>query len=224
MDQIKVLIADDHPVIRFGLAASLRGEADIAVVGEAVDGVEATEKALNLKPDVVIMDIYMPKRNGLEAMTRIREGLPGVRVLILTVSDGDEELFQALRLGAEGYLLKSSSIGEIAAAVRRTAAGEAVLSPAMSARLVAEFRERDNQPRLSEREKEVLRLVGMGLSNSQIASRLFLSESTVRTYMQRLLDKLHLKNRAEATAYAARRHLNNGPDHGSVSGQARLIP
>ena len=207
---IKVLVADDHAVVRAGLANILGAESDIKVVGTASDGEEAISKALELKPDVILMDIFMPRCSGLDAMLAIKENFPDARVLILTVSDREDDLFQALRLGAQGYLLKSASITEVVDAVRRTAAGEAMLSPNIATRLVAEFREKADEPGLSSREAEVLHLLGEGLTNTEIANRLFIGESTVRTYLRRLLEKLHLKNRAEATAYAAR-HLTGKP-------------
>ena len=207
---IKVLVADDHPVIRAGLAKILGAESDISIVGEANDGLEAINKALELKPDVILMDIFMPRCSGLEATVAIREKLPDARLLILTISEREEDLFQALRFGAQGYLLKSATITEVADAVRMLAAGEAVLSPYIVTRLVAEFRERADEPALSDRETEVLQLLGGGLTNTEIADRLFISESTARTYLRRLLDKLHLRNRAEAIAYAVR-HLVSKP-------------
>ena len=202
-------MVDDHAVVRAGLANILKAESDINIVGEARDGLEAISKALELKPDVILMDVFMPRCTGLEAMVTIKESLPSARVLILTVSEREEDLFQALRLGAQGYLLKSATITEVAEAVRRTAAGEVMLSPHIAARLVAEFREKSDEPRLSAREIEVLKLVGEGLTNTEIGARLFIGESTVRTYLHRLLDKLHLRNRAEATAYATRHHLTS---------------
>jgi len=206
---IKVLIADDHPVIRAGLAKILGAESDITIVGEARDGLEAINKALELKPDVILMDIFMPRCSGLEATVAIRQELPDARLLILTISEREEDLFQALRLGAQGYLLKSATITEVAEAVRKTAAGEAMLSPAIAARLVAEFRRKaEDETKLSAREAEVLQLLGEGLTNTEISHRLFISESTVRTHLQRLLNKLHLKNRTEAIGYAIR-HLSS---------------
>jgi len=210
-EAIRVLIADDHAVVRAGLANILESEVDIKVVGEARDGLEAIEKALELKPDVILMDIFMPHANGLEALAAIRQKLADARVLILTISEREEDLFEALRFGAEGYLLKSATITEVVEAVRRTASGEAMLSPNIATKLVAEFNNRTHKPALSSREAEVLRLLGDGLTNTEIAGRLFISESTVRTHSRRLLDKLHLKNRAEAIAYAARQHLTSNP-------------
>jgi DNA-binding NarL/FixJ family response regulator len=206
-EAIRVLIADDHAVVRAGLVNILGAESDITIVGEAKDGLEAIEKALELKPDVILMDIFMPRCTGLEALVAIRQKLADARLLILTVSDREEDLLQALRFGAQGYLLKSATITEVADAVRMVAAGEATLSPHIVTRLVAELREKANGPALSERETEVLHLLGEGLTNTEIASRLFISESTVRTYLRRLLEKLHLKNRGEAIAYAARHPL-----------------
>ena len=209
-EPIRVLAVDDHPVVRAGLARLLGAESDIHIVGEARDGLEAINKALELKPDVIIMDIFMPRCSGLEATVAIREKLPNARLLILSISEREEDLFQALRFGAQGYLLKSATITEVADAVRMLAAGETVLSPYIVTRLVAEFRERADEPALSDRETEVLQLLGGGLTNTEIADRLFISESTARTYLRRLLDKLHLRNRAEAIAYAVR-HLVSKP-------------
>jgi DNA-binding NarL/FixJ family response regulator len=208
-EAIKVLIVDDHAVVRDGLAKILGAESDIAIVGEAKDGLEAIKKAVVLKPDVILMDIFMPYCTGLEATVAIRQKIADARLLILTVSEREEDLLQALRFGAQGYLLKSATITEVADAVRMVAAGEAMLSPHIVTRLVAELREKTDEPALSTREVEVLQLLGEGLTNTEIASRLFIGESTVRTYLRRLLEKLHLKNRAEAIAYAARHHLIN---------------
>ena len=202
---IRVLIADDHAVVRAGLIKILGAEPDITIVGEAGDGLEAIGKALELKPDVILMDIFMPRCSGLEATVAIRQKLNDTRLLILTVSDREEDLLQALRFGAQGYILKSATITELADAVRKVAAGEAMLSPHILTQLVAEFRQKADEPELSAREGEVLQLLGDGLTNTEIGERLFIGESTVRTYLRRLLDKLQLKNRSEAIAYAARR-------------------
>ncbi len=202
--KITVLVADDHAVVRSGLAHILRFDPGIKVVGEAKDGIEAVAKSLALKPDVIIMDIFMPGNDDMRAVAAIKERLPSAKVLILTVSDREEDLFQALRLGAQGYLLKSASMDEVVDGVRRTAAGESMLSPSIATRLVAEFHRNSNGPKLSAREIEVLELLGEGLTNTEISQRLFIGESTVRTYLNRLLTKLHLRNRVEAAAYAAR--------------------
>ena len=211
MADIKVLVVDDHALVRRGLVAALAHATGISVVGQASDGLEAIERAIELKPDVITMDVFMPNCNGLEALISVREKLPGVKVLMLTVSDREQDLFDALRFGAQGYVLKSASIGEVVEAVHRTAAGEAMLSPRILSLLVKEFQDKTNYPSVSEREMEVLLAVGEGLTNTEIAHRLFISESTVRTHLQRLLEKLHLRNRAEAVAYAARRHSADLP-------------
>jgi DNA-binding NarL/FixJ family response regulator len=205
VERIKVLLADDHAVVRSGLSKILELEPSIEIVGEAKDGIDTINKAEELKPDIILMDILMPRCNGLEAMASIHEKLPGTKVLFLTVSDNEEDLFKAIRSGAQGYILKSSSVNELLEAVKRTAAGESMLSPGLATRLIAKFRSKDEADnKLSDREKEVLNLVGKGLTNSEIAERLFIGESTVRTHLQRLLYKLNLKNRAEAIAYSAR--------------------
>lgn len=205
-EPIRILLADDHAIVRNGLAKILSDEGDIEIVGQATDGLQAIDEVETLKPDVVLMDIFMPSCSGLESTITIKQKFPATRVLILTVSDREEDLFQALRFGAQGYLLKSATTTEVIDAIRRTAAGEAVLSPQMMTRLVAELQGKADRPRLSSRELEVLELLGEGLTNTQIADRLFISESTVRTYLRRLLDKLHLKNRAEAIIHSARIH------------------
>lgn len=209
-EQIKVFVADDHAVVRAGLATILGEQPDITIVGEAEDGFEATSKVLELKPDVILMDILMPKCNGLDAMIAIRDRMPDARVLILTVSESEDNLFRALRFGAQGYLLKSANIDEVADAVRKVAAGEVMLSPHIVTRLIAEFRQKIDEPKLSTREMEVLQLLGEGLTNTQIASQLFISESTVRTYLRRLMDKLHFSHRTEAMAYALRQGIVAG--------------
>jgi two-component system NarL family response regulator len=203
-ESINVLVVDDHAVVRTGLATILEEQPDITIVGEARDGLEAISKTLELKPDVILMDIFMPHCSGLDAMIAIRESLPDAKVLLLTVSESEENLFRALRFGAQGYLLKSANIDEVVNAVRQVAAGEAMLSPRIATKLIAEFQKKADEPKLSAREMEVLQLVGEGLTNTRIADRLFISESTVRTYLRRLLDKLHLSHRTEAMAYAMR--------------------
>ena len=185
----------------------LNVETDIMIVGEACNGLEAIDKAASLKPDVILMDIFMPLCHGLEAMKKIYELLPDVKVVILTVSEREEDLLEVLRYGAAGYILKSARINEISRAVRMAAAGEAVLSPNMATRLVAQFRDKVEEPILSSRESEILHLLSGGLTNTEIGEHLYISESTVRTYIHRLLTKLNLKNRAEAIAYAARHYI-----------------
>ncbi len=203
---IRVLITDDHPIVRGGLQAILAEEPDIIVTGEAVDGVEAEEKALTLRPDVIIMDINMPRRDGLETMLSIRQQLPDTKFLFLTVSDQDEILLQAVRQGASGYLLKKSDTQEVVNAIRTVAGGGAAISPEMAARLLDEIRNPAEKPSLSTREEEILKLLGQGLKTSEISAQLYLSEGTISTYIHRILDKLGLKNRGEAIAWAVRHY------------------
>ena len=204
-NRIRVLVVDDEPLVRDGLTKMLGYETDIVVVGEAT-GADAVDKAVNLDPDVVLMDIYMPVVSGLQAMPMIKEKLPNTRVLMLTVSDSEDDLLSALRLGAQGYLLKSASVNQIIDGVRRTAAGETVLSPQMAAKLAAEVRHKTEERNLSGREKQVLGFLRDGMSNAEIARRLSLQESTVKTHIHHLFGKLHVKNRTEAI-FLARRHL-----------------
>ena len=210
-EKITVLVADDHPLIRNGLTSALGAEPDVEVIGEARDGREAINKTLETKPDVVVMDIFMPGCSGLEALVAIKEKLPNARVLILTISERESDLLQAMKFGAQGYILKTATITEVVDAVRKVAAGQAPLSPSVATRLVAEFRRTRDETRLSSRETEVLQLLGEGLTSTEIASRLFISESTVRTYLFRLLEKLQLRNRAEVVAYAIRNCLIDKP-------------
>jgi DNA-binding NarL/FixJ family response regulator len=209
-ENTRILIVDDHAIVRSGLISILAGEDKIQVVGEATDGNEAIAKATALQPDVILLDILMPRCTGLEALPVIREKAPDTRILMLTVSAEEKDLFTALKFGAQGYLLKGSGIGEVIGAIKRVAAGEVILSPQMAGSLVSEFRQRQSNKEeidLSPRELEVLKLVGDGMTNAEIAEKLFLGESTVRTYLSRLLDKLQLRNRAAAVAYATRRGL-----------------
>lgn len=203
-EMIKVLIADDHPVVRDGLRLAITDKPDLTFAGEARDGLEAEKMALEFKPDIILMDISMPRRGGFETMLAIKQKLPEVKILILTVSEQDEDLLQAVRLGASGYILKTIPIEQIIDSVRRVAAGEPILSSGMTAKLMDELKKKATEPSLSAREEEILELLGEGLTTVEIASRLYLGQGTVSTYARRLLDKLHLKNRAEAIAYAAR--------------------
>ncbi len=202
---IRVIIADDHPIVREGLLAALSAETDIKVVGEARDGREAEELALKLNPDVIIMDIFMPGRSGLQSLPIIKQKLPGVKVLILTVSDREDQLFQAIRFGADGYLLKKSDMSTIVGAVRSIAAGEAILSPQVTANMMRNLRDGTDKIELTAREQQVLELAASGLTNAEIAVRLFISQNTVNTHVYRLLQKLHMKNIREAIAYSIRR-------------------
>jgi DNA-binding NarL/FixJ family response regulator len=194
----------------------LRQEPDIEVAGEAEDGLDAVEKAQELMPDVVLMDVRMPKRSGIEATREIRDLLPHVKILMLTISDEEADLYDAIKAGASGYLLKEISIDEVAEAVRSVSAGQSRLSPSMASKLLAEFaamsRRADEQqqlppPRLTEREMEVLKLVAKGLNNRDIGQQLFISENTVKNHIRNILEKLHLRSRMEAVVYAVREKL-----------------
>jgi DNA-binding NarL/FixJ family response regulator len=203
-----VLIVDDHPIVREGLRSALSAHPDINVVGEASDGLDAEEKAAALHPDVIIMDINMPRRNGLEAMLSIKQSMPEVKVLFLTVSESEDDLVRAVRYGSEGYLLKRTDVGTLVDAIRRAVAGEAILSPRMTSMLLRELRDKVESPSLSPRESEILSLIGDGLTTTEIAERLFLSKGSVSTYIRRLLEKLHLRNKSEAMSYYLRHTLS----------------
>jgi DNA-binding NarL/FixJ family response regulator len=209
---IRVLVADDHPVFRQGLASLLQRYPEFEVVGQAANGDEAVARANQVKPDVVVMDIRMPESDGVAATTALQRTLPQAKVLIVTVSDRDEDLFAAIKAGARGYLLKSVGLQELLDSIRLVAQGEAIVSPAMAGRLLDEFKLADKEPgELSQREQEVLQLVAQGASNKQIADRLFISETTVKAHLRAILEKLHVKNRAEAVALAATKGWLNKP-------------
>jgi DNA-binding NarL/FixJ family response regulator len=208
-EAIEVLVADDEEQFRRVLSAILAAEADLVVVGEAADGDEAVAKASALVPDVVLLDVAMPGASGIEAVRAIKEWLPTTKVVMLTSSDEEDDLYKALRAGASGYLLKDTGLDTVVASVRTAAGGESVLSPFMAAKLVAEFGDSSAylSPRLSDRELEILRLVAEGRPSGQIAERLYLSPHTVKRHVANILAKLHLRTRLEAVLYAQRRNL-----------------
>ena len=210
-EPVKVLLVDDHAVVRSGLRALLSTEPGIDVVGEAVDGQQAVERALELEPDVVIMDLVMPEMDGAEAMRRIREAKPEIRMLVLTSFGSDDKLFPALKAGALGYLLKDASPEELIRAIHDTAHGLSSLNQTVARRLLVELsKERQAPPireTLTEREVEVLRVLARGLSNEAIADALSISEATVRTHVSNILFKMNLDNRTQAVLYALREGL-----------------
>ena len=207
---IRVLVADDQGMVRSGFSILLNAQADIEVVGEAVNGQEAIARAAELRPDVILMDVRMPVLDGLQATRQITGADGAPRVLVLTTFDLDDYVYEALRSGASGFLLKDASAGELAEAVRVVAAGDALLAPAVTRRLIAEFARlgapraasRKNLEDLTDRETEVLALVARGMSNGEIAAHLVLSEQTVKTHVSRILMKLALRDRAQAVVFA----------------------
>jgi DNA-binding NarL/FixJ family response regulator len=208
---IKVLVADDQALVRGGLVAMLGVQDDIEIVGEAADGGEAADRAIELRPDVVLMDIRMPNVDGIEATRRISaHGAGAPRVLVLTTFDLDEYVYEALRAGAAGFLLKDTPPDRLAEAVRTVAAGESLLAPALTRRLVERFvslpppeaARRDTFAELTDRELDVLRCIARGLSNAEIGGELFLSEATVKTHITRILSKLGLRDRVQAVVLA----------------------
>ncbi|MBA2463904.1 MAG: response regulator transcription factor [Nocardioidaceae bacterium] len=217
-EPIRVVVVDDQELFRRGLTMLLGVEDDIEVVGEAGDGVAATELAAATVPDVILMDVRMPKRSGIEACLAIKEVAPTARIIMLTVSDEEADLYDAVKNGASGYLLKDSSIDEVAQAIRVVADGQSLISPSMAIKLLDEFKQMsraDRQqvptPRLTERELEVLKLVAQGLNNREIAKRLFISENTVKNHVRNILEKLQLHSRMEAVMYAVREKLLDIP-------------
>jgi DNA-binding NarL/FixJ family response regulator len=211
-----VVIVDDHALFRRGLDLVLSEEPDIKVVGEAGDGIEAVHRAEEMAPDVVVMDVRMPRSTGIEAARRIRERLPDTKVIMLTVSDSEEDLYAAVKAGASGYLLKEISIEELADAVRAVARGHSLISPSMASKLLTEFNALVQQaeerhstllPSLTDRELDVLKLVAKGLSNREISEELYISENTVKNHVRNILEKLHLHSRMEAVVYAMREKL-----------------
>ena len=215
-DAIRVVICDDHALFRRGLAMVLSEEEGIAVVGEAEDGEAAVAAAEELAPDVILMDVRMPKLSGIEATKAIAERAPATRIVMLTVSDEEEDLYEAVKAGAAGYLLKEISIEEVAGAVRSVVGGESLITPSMAAKLLTEFSNLSKRaeakqgvptPRLTGRELEVLRLVAQGMSNKEIASELYISENTVKNHVRNILEKLHLHSRMEAVVYAVREKI-----------------
>jgi DNA-binding NarL/FixJ family response regulator len=215
---VRVLVVDDQAMVRAGLRMLIEHEDDLDVVGEAADGREAVAQARRHRPDVILMDIRMPVMDGLEATRRILEADDGARVLVLTTFGLDEYVFEALRIGASGFVLKDEPPEQLLAAVRIVAGGEALLSPSITRQVIGHFARSRVRPRprqvdeLTERELDVLRLITRGLSNAEIGSELFISETTVKTHVTRVLQKLGLRDRAQAIVMAYQTGLF---EHGS---------
>jgi DNA-binding NarL/FixJ family response regulator len=205
----RIVIADDQELVRTGFRVVLEAEDDLEVVGEAENGEQAVELARLLEPDVVLMDVRMPVLDGIAATRRIRAAADGPRVLVVTTFDLDEHVYDALRAGASGFLLKDVKAAQLAEAVRTVAAGDALIAPSVTKRLVAEFAARPERPQrpaeldeLTARELEVLQLVARGLSNAEIAAQLVVGEATVKTHLTRILMKLRLRDRVQAVVLA----------------------
>ena len=215
-EPIRVLVVDDHALFRRGLEMVLAQEPDIEVVGEAADGSEALVMARELAPDIVLMDVRMPRRSGIEACLAIKDSVPSAKIVMLTISDEEADLYEAIKAGASGYLLKEISIDEVADAIRAVHGGQSLISPAMASKLLTEFatmikrsdeRSQVPAPRLTDRELEVLKLVARGLNNRDIAKELFISENTVKNHVRNILEKLQLHSRMEAVVYAVREKI-----------------
>ena len=201
---------DDHPLLRRGLATVIESAPDMVLAGEAGDGLQAVRQARELSPDVVVMDIFMPVMGGLEATAILSQNMPQIKVMMLTISDKEENLFSAIKAGAKGYLLKDVPPVEFISSIVRVAEGEVLVTPNLAPRLLEDLggtmpdMAQPPPTALSSREREVLELVAKGLSNKEIADKLILSENTVKTHLKNIMDKLHLKNRAHAAAYISR--------------------
>ncbi|WP_409483558.1 response regulator [Arsenicicoccus dermatophilus] len=220
-ERIRVLVADDHVLYRRGLEMVLAQEPDIEIVGEAGDGAEAVQLAEELVPDIVLMDVRMPRLSGSEATARVRASVPSVKVVMLTMSDEHQDLYESVRAGATGYLLKDVPGEEIADGIRQAAAGQSLISPPMASKLLQEFAhliKREDErpampvPRLTDRELQVLKLVARGLANKDIATELFISENTVKNHVRNILEKLQLHSRMEAVMFAVREKILDLPE------------
>jgi NarL family two-component system response regulator LiaR len=208
---IRVLIADDHAILRKGIRALLGTEPDIEVVGETADGLETVAQAKTLHPDVILMDLVMPKMDGIEATRRITSRLPGIRILVLTSFAADDKVFPAIKAGALGYILKDSGPADLVQAIHQVHRGQPSLEPSIALKMLQELSHPSQRPPtpdpLSEREMEVLRLLAQGKSNREIAEQLVITVLTVRTHVSNILGKLHLASRTQAALYALKEGL-----------------
>jgi NarL family two-component system response regulator LiaR len=210
MDKVSVLIVDDHPVVREGLRTFLELQPDLEFVGEAADGVEALDKIGQLLPDVVLMDLVMPRMDGITTIRQIKALSPSTRILVLTSFSEDDKVFPAVKAGAHGYLMKDIRPAELAEAIRSVHSGEPSLHPEIAKKLMnqlAEGEEEETKEALTLRETEVLRLIAGGHSNKEIANALYISEKTVKTHVSNILQKLHLADRTQAALYAVRQKI-----------------
>jgi DNA-binding NarL/FixJ family response regulator len=216
-ERIRVLIADDHPMWRDGVRADLEGSGEAEVVAEASDGGDAIQKTIEHMPEVVLMDLQMPNVSGVEATRRIIEAAPHVRVVVLSASGEEKDVLEAVKAGASGYLLKSSTSSEVLEAVRRVKNGEPVFTPSLAGLVLDEFRriadrERPGDPALSERENDVLKLVAKGYTYREIGEKLFISTKTVQNHVQNILTKLQLRKRYELMRYAISKGIDRLPE------------
>jgi DNA-binding NarL/FixJ family response regulator len=217
-EPIRALVVDDQELFRRGMTMLLASEEGIEVVGEAGDGLEGCALAEKVAPDVVLLDVRMPRRSGIEACRAIKESVPSAKIIMLTMSDDEADLYEAVKSGASGYLLKDSSIEEVAQAIRVVSEGQSLISPSMAVKLIDEFKsmsrpDKGQVPglRLTDRELEVLRLVATGMNNREIARELVISENTVKNHVRNILEKLQLHSRMEAVMYAVKEKLLDLP-------------
>jgi len=211
-DKIRVLIADDHAIVREGLRSLVRSFADLDLVGEATNGFDAVDKARQTKPDVILMDLVMPKMNGVDAILEIKKENPGARILVLTSFSEDDKVFPAIKAGASGYLLKDSSAEVLIQAIRDIANDLSWLDPTIARKVIREFKSpsekaRQEEESLTERELEILRMVARGMTNREISDQLFISEQTVRGHVSHILSVLHVSNRTQAALHAIRKGI-----------------
>lgn len=216
-ETINVVIADDHPVFRDGLRALLSSMPEVEIVGEAATGIDVVDQAAALQPDVIVMDLHMPKLNGIEATRRVVQASPHIGVLVLTMFEDDDSVFAAMRAGARGYLLKGNDQAEIVRAIQAVSSGDAIFGPAVANRVIEYFSATQGRvdvqafPELTEREREVLELIAQGHANQAIAQRLFLSTKTVRNHVSNIFSKLQVADRAQAIVRAREAGLGREP-------------